>query len=92
MSERIKEMLETQLRREIKALYKNFLCIAEDIQQKHLEVLSEMNGFPQEVKNKWNYLDLPAYAMLRKRILDAGNDTTRNIDAILKDFDIEIKE
>ncbi len=83
-----KTLLEAQLKRIITKLFKDFLIIAEDIRQDHLAVLSDMKQFPQELLVKWNYLDLAKYSRIRKKVLDAGNDSIREVKSALDHFDI----
>ena len=58
---KIKELLQFQAQRKITSLYKNFLCILEDLQGK-------------------NKIDKEEYQRLRKRVLDLGNDLTREME------------
>lgn len=91
--EKEKEILENQLKRVITSLFKNFLVSADDIRQEHLAVLSKVEGqFPKEFIENLNYLDLPRYSRLRKKILDSGNDSLREIHTILEDFSVKFKE
>lgn len=86
-----KMFLETQLKRVITNLFKGFLVVAEDIRQEHLGVVSEISAqFPSELLTKWNYLDLPKYSRIRKKILDSGNDAIREVNTILNDFEITL--
>ena len=85
------ELLEVQLRRMVTKLFKDFLVITEDIRQDHLAVIGSCSGqFPPEMTQRWNYLDLPRYSRIRKKVLDAGNDTLREMHSILEQFDIKL--
>lgn len=87
-----KVILEAQLKRTVTKLFKDFLVLAEDIRQDHLLVLSEISSqFPQELLTRWNYLDLPRYSRLRKKVLDSGNDALRDIQMILENFSVNKK-
>jgi hypothetical protein len=87
-----KEILEAQVRRIVTNLFKNFLTTTEDLRQEHLSCIAKVQGqFPKEFIDNLNYLDLPRYSRLRKRILDSGNDALREIHTILEDFSIKIK-
>ena len=86
-----KAMLEAQLRRIITKVFKDSLVIAEDIQQDHLAVVSEIGKqFPPELLRRWNYLDLPKYSRIRKKILDSGNDALREMKSVLDNFSVTI--
>jgi hypothetical protein len=87
------ELVETQLKRIITSLFKNFLVIVEDIRQDHLQTVADMSHeFPPEILQKWNYLDLPKYSRIRKKVLDDGNEKIREITTLLNSFDINIKQ
>jgi len=85
-----KAVLEAQLKRIITRLFKDFLNIADDIRQDHLAVLTDMKQFPPELLSRWNYLDLPKYSRIRKKVLDGGNDAIREMQAILDSFEISL--
>lgn len=88
-----KILLESQLKRIITKLFKDFLIIAEDIRQDHLAVLAEMSHqFPPETIKRWNYLDLPKYSRIRKKTLDNANDAIREMSTLLNLFDITSKK
>lgn len=84
-----KELLENQLKRIVTRMFKDYLVLLEDVRQDHLAVLSSISSqFPSEFLDKLNYLDLPKYSRLRKKVLDSGNDALREICSILEDFTI----
>jgi hypothetical protein len=85
-----KTVLKAQLDRIVRRLWKDFLVIADDIRQDHLAVLSEMKQFPPELLVRWNYLDLPKYSRIRKKVLDQGNDALREMEAILEHFEVSL--
>ena len=86
-----KTLLETQLKRVVTKLFKDFLVIAEDIRQDHLAVISDIERqFPPTMVQKWNYLDLAKYSRIRKKVLDSGNDSLREMQTILDDFQVTL--
>lgn len=87
MDEKAKALLEAQLKRIVSRLFKDFLNITEDIRQDHLAALSDMKQFPPEFLARLNYLDLPKYSRIRKKVLDSGNDAIREMQGIIEDFD-----
>jgi hypothetical protein len=87
-----KALLEAQVKRIITKLFKDFLIITDDIRQDHLGVLAEMKQFPPEFLTKWNYLDLAKYSRIRKKILDGGNDSIREISELMSRFEISVKD
>lgn len=89
MDNKDKELLENQLKRLIQRLFKEFLTLTDEVRQDHLVVVKDIaTQFPPEFVARWNYLDLPRYSRLRKKILDSGNDAVREISSILDDFQI----
>jgi hypothetical protein len=85
------QLLESQLRRTVTNLFKQYLVILEDIRQEQLQIVAELSSqFPAEFVQKVNSLDLPRYSRLRKKVLDLGNDSLREMQSILDDFKISI--
>jgi hypothetical protein len=86
-----KELLKQQNRRLITALFKSFLGILQEIQQKNLTVIVSLSKqFPPDFVNKVNIIDFPEYSRLRKRVLDDGNGAIREIESLINSFDITI--
>jgi hypothetical protein len=89
---KLKEFLLFQVHRNITSLYKRYLNLIEDIQEEHINMLNKLNNkVDQETLKNVDYFDDNKYNYLRKKILDLGNETSREI---IKNFDllnIEIK-
>jgi hypothetical protein len=89
---KLKEFLLFQVQRNITSLYKRYLNLIEDIQEEHINMLNKLNSkIDQEILKNVDYFDDNKYNYLRKKILDLGNETSREI---IKNFDllnIEIK-
>jgi hypothetical protein len=89
---KLKEFLLFQVHRNITSLYKRYLNLIEDIQEEHINMLNKLNSkIDQETLKNIDYFDDNKYNYLRKKILDLGNETSREI---VKNFDllnIEIK-
>ena len=89
---KLKEFLLFQVHRNITSLYKRYLNLIEDIQEEHINMLNKLNNkIDQETLKNVDYFDDNKYNYLRKKILDLGNETSREI---IKNFDllnIEIK-
>ena len=89
---KLKEFLLFQVHRNITSLYKRYLNLIEDIQEEHVNMLNKLNSkIDQETLKNIDYFDDNKYNYLRKKILDLGNETSREI---IKNFDllnIEIK-
>ena len=91
MDSQAKTVLENQLKRIITKLFKDYLVIIEDVKQDHLSVVSGLaTQFPPEFIQQWNYLDLPRYSRIRKKVLDSGNDALREMSTVLDDFSISL--
>jgi len=89
---KLKEFLLFQIHRNITSLYKRYLNLIEDIQEEHVNMLNKLNSkIDQDTLKNVDYFDDNKYNYLRKKILDLGNETSREI---IKNFDllnIEIK-
>jgi hypothetical protein len=89
---KLKEFLLFQIHRNITSLYKRYLNLIEDIQEEHVNMLNKLNSkIDQDTLKNVDYFDDNKYNYLRKKILDLGNETSREI---IKNFDllnVEIK-
>ena len=65
----------------------------EDLKYQHLVALKRLkHELSDEQIEMLNYLDTHRYIMMRKRILDNGNETVRDLHNLLENFDIQIKD
>lgn len=89
------EVLRFQMHRLVTSLFKSFLIILEDLGAEHDEALEKLyTALPEEYKpfvNLADYFTEQKGELLRKKVLDAGNDTRRQIDEVLKSFTITLK-
>jgi hypothetical protein len=89
-------ILHFQVTRLIVALFKNYLFLADDIQEQHQQMLEKIEELlPDSEKDKLDlvdYFDEAKYNYIRKRILDLGNDAKREFENILGQYDIEFKD
>lgn len=90
------ELLRFQLRRETTVLFKQQLEILEDLKEEHYNALQKLiDNLPEPYKKYVNLADYftdEKFNTLRKRTLQRGNDTIRNMETIVNDFDIKLKE
>ena len=92
-SDQLKELLTFQINRGIVNLYKKYFLIIQDLKQEH-EVLLEKVAqetspdFPQKI----DYFTEDKYNYIRKKILDAGNDSIRELEKTLEVVDVRFKE
>lgn len=89
------EVLRFQLRRTITHLFKSYLTLTEELGDEHDIALNKLKtALPDALRG---YVDLADYltpergTALRKKILDGGNDTLREVDKVMEQFDIEFK-
>ena len=92
-SDQLKELLIFQINRGIVNLYKKYFLIIQDLKQEH-EVLLEKVAqetspeFPQKI----DYFTEDKYNYIRKKILDAGNDSIRELEKTLEVIEVRFKE
>lgn len=88
----IKEYILFQIHRNIVSLYKRYLNMIEDLQEEHLNMLNKLNkkNDAEFLKNV-DYFDENKYNYLRKRILDLGNETIREIEKNFDFLNLDIK-
>ena len=86
------EVLDYQIQKQIKSLYKEFLFLVEKICNDHDQFLDKLRmTLPEQYKI---YVDLAEfltdskYEEIRKEILDRGNQSVRNVQEEIKKYDI----
>ncbi len=89
---KLKEYVKFQIDRGVISLYKRYFEMIEDLHKDHLLLLEKVKEKTSEdfVKNI-DYFDTNKYNYIRKKILDAGNDTIRTIDTNLKSINVTLK-
>lgn len=86
-------LISVQSHKEVTRLYKSCLEILEDLKNDHeimLKKIADKNG--QEFADAINFFNQAKYEQIRKRILDHGNESLRQIDAFLEFFDCIINK
>jgi hypothetical protein len=94
MSEEIgNPFAEAETKRIITKLFKYYLSSLEDLRYQHQLALDRLKDdlSPEQVEIL-NYLDFNRYSLIRKRILDNGNETIRDLHNFLENFDIKLKD
>ena len=82
---KLKDLLSFQIHRNIVNLYKRYLNLIEDLQEEHINMLNKLNSkIDQQTLKNVDYLDENKYNYIRKKILDLGNETAREIDKALE--------
>ncbi len=84
----IKEILTFQVHRNVVNLYKRYLNLVEDLQEDHVSMLNKLNKkIDLETLKNVDYFDENRYNYIRKKILDLGNETIREINKSLDFFE-----
>jgi hypothetical protein len=84
----IKEILTFQVHRNVVNLYKRYLNLIEDLQEEHVSMLNKLNKkIDLETLKNVDYFDENRYNYIRKKILDLGNETIREINKSLDFFE-----
>lgn len=90
------DVLHFQIERLVKRLFSHQLSALEDLKQQHDEALGKLyHALPPEWREHVelaDYLTDERWKQMRKRVLDSGNETLREIDSNLKHYTINLKE
>lgn len=88
----IRDYILFQINRHIVNLYKRYLNLIEDLQEEHLNMLNKLNKkIDLETLKNLDYFDENKYNYFRKKILDLGNETLREIDKNFEFLDLKVK-
>ena len=91
--DRDKKLLENESGRIITKLFKYYLASIEDVKYQHITALKRLKAeLSEEQIEILNYLDQNRYNMIRKRILDNGNESIRDLHNLLENFDLKLKD
>jgi hypothetical protein len=88
--EKIKALVSAESERLVKKIFKHSLMVLEDLRFQHSKALEDLDLSEKE-KESLNYLDFVRYSLLRKRILDNGNESVRDLENFLDNFDFKLK-
>jgi hypothetical protein len=87
------EVLRFQLERAVKNLFKGYLVLLEDLGDSHDAALAKLRAaLPEQYRPFVDLADdlTPEHGvLLRKKVLDAGNDVLREISKLLEQFNVE---
>jgi hypothetical protein len=93
----IKNVISFQIHRNVVNLYKRYFEITEDLLTEHRLFVSKVqaklksSGLDIDLK-ELDYFSEEKFNQIRKKILDAGNDATRELDKALEFVDINLKQ
>jgi len=96
----MKDVMSFQIHRNIVNLYKRYFEITEDLLGEHKDFISKIEsrltnlGLDVEKVNirEIDYFTDKKFSQIRKKILDVGNDATRELDRTLEFVNIDLKE
>lgn len=95
MDTKAKDLLRFQINRNIVVLYKRFLNTLEDVRNDHNIMLNKLDiALPREYNNTLNNVDYfsdDKYDYWRKRILDQGNESIRELERLIEQFNVDLK-
>lgn len=84
-NDKVKDYVSFQIHKSLVNLYKRYLNLVEDIQEDHKSMLEKLNNkIDSNTLKNIDYFDDNRYNYLRKKILDIGNESIREIE---KNFD-----
>ena len=87
----VKRLISSESKRLVTKIFKHSLMVLEDLRHQHSEALANLKNLtPQELESL-NYLDFTRYSLLRKRILDNGNESVRDLENFLDNFEFKLK-
>ena len=87
------EIISFQIHRNITNLYKRYFEISEDLLEEHRLFITRLKNLDDTSKvDLIDYFTEEKYNNIRKKILDAGNDSIREIEKALEFVNITIKE
>lgn len=93
----VKDIISFQIHRNIVGLYKKYFEITEDLLTDHRLFVSKVetklraSGSDINIK-ELDYFTDERFGQIRKKILDAGNDITRELEKALEFVDINLKQ
>ena len=88
--EKLTRLVSSESRRLVTKIFKHSLTVLEDLRYQHNAALKELELNPKELESL-NYLDFTRYSLLRKRILDNGNESIRDLENFLDNFAFKLK-
>jgi hypothetical protein len=95
-SDEVESILRFQHKRICTSLFRGFLTLIENLEDEHGDLMEKLHtALPEQYKA---YVDLVDYwtptraEAIRKHILDGGNDAIRNLDEMLINYDISLKQ
>ena len=86
-------LLNSEIRKSVTRLFKQYLASLEDIQYSHNIAVDKLKDqLSPENLDTLDYLSDDHYSLVRKRILDAGNESMRDLSDLLDNFHISLND
>jgi len=90
---KVKDYVSFQIHKSLVNLYKRYLNLVEDIQEDHKSMLEKLNNkIDSNTLKNIDYFDDNRYNYLRKKILDIGNESIREIEKNFEFIKMEFKD
>lgn len=91
--ENLQKTVQFLVQKNITRLFKSFLDIIEDLKNENSIMLSKVaEKTSSEFTANINYLIPDRTDLIRKKILDSGNEAVREISALLETFNLDLDE
>ena len=86
-------LLNSEIRKSITRIFKTYLGALEDIQYTHTIAVEKLRKTlsPEDLAIL-DYLNDDHYSLVRKRVLDAGNESMRDLSDLLENFEISLND
>ena len=89
---KVKRLVLAESKRLITRIFKTQLMVLEDLKYHHENALENLTSdLTSEQIETLNYLDFTRYSLLRKRVLDNGNEGIRDLENFLDNFMFRLK-
>ena len=90
---KVKRLVLAESKRLITKIFKTQLMVLEDLRYQHDDALENLKSHltPEQIESL-NYLDFTRYSLLRKRVLDNGNEGIRDLENFLDNFVFKLKD
>jgi len=90
---KVKEYVLFQVHKTLVNLYKRYLNLIEDLQEEHKSMVDKITNYTdQNTLKNIDYFDNNKYNYLRKKILDIGNESIREIEKNFEFIKMEFKD
>ena len=88
----LERLVFAETRRLVTKIFKTQIMVLEDMRFQHEAAVEKLREHlsPEQIESL-NYLDFIRYSLLRKRILDNGNEGLRDLENFLENFEFKLK-